>query len=304
MKYLVIGAGGTGGTLSFHLAKAGHSVSIIARGMHGNAIRTNGLSLSKGKLQAENVTVPVYETEEYNDSPDIVFVCVKGYSIDGIIPFLKRICRKDTIVIPLLNITSTGAYLQNALPNVLVTDGCIYVTAEISSPGHIHMGSPILRVVFGVRNMNELRRELFLVKEDLAMAGIETILSDNIQRDAMQKFSFVSPMAAAGLYYDCSVGAMQVTGNERDFFFSLVKEIDSVANAMGLSFLYDILKINQALLDNLPPECKASLQKDIENGRMNEADGLIYEVVRLGKKYNVPTPCYKLVSDKLQLRLK
>ena len=39
MKYLVIGAGGTGGCIGAYLARAGQEVTLIARGAHGDAIR-------------------------------------------------------------------------------------------------------------------------------------------------------------------------------------------------------------------------------------------------------------------------
>ena len=34
MKYAIIGAGGTGGSLGFFLTKAGKDVTLIARGKH------------------------------------------------------------------------------------------------------------------------------------------------------------------------------------------------------------------------------------------------------------------------------
>ena len=43
MKYLVIGAGGTGGPLSAYLTRAQKEVTVIARGSHLEAIKKNGL---------------------------------------------------------------------------------------------------------------------------------------------------------------------------------------------------------------------------------------------------------------------
>ena len=45
MKYAIIGAGGTGGSLGFFLTKAGKDVTLIARGKHLEAIRKNGLCM-------------------------------------------------------------------------------------------------------------------------------------------------------------------------------------------------------------------------------------------------------------------
>ena len=48
MKYLVYGAGGTGGCLAAFLAMSGKDVSLIARGAHRDAIEENGLVLETG----------------------------------------------------------------------------------------------------------------------------------------------------------------------------------------------------------------------------------------------------------------
>lgn len=43
MKYVVIGAGGTGGSIGGFLSKAGKDVTLIARGAHLAAIHEKGL---------------------------------------------------------------------------------------------------------------------------------------------------------------------------------------------------------------------------------------------------------------------
>ena len=43
MKFLVVGAGAVGGVVGARLAQAGHAVTLVARGAHLAAIRTNGL---------------------------------------------------------------------------------------------------------------------------------------------------------------------------------------------------------------------------------------------------------------------
>ena len=47
MKFLVIGAGGTGGPIAAHLKKGGADVDVIARGEHLKAIKERGLTVKK-----------------------------------------------------------------------------------------------------------------------------------------------------------------------------------------------------------------------------------------------------------------
>ena len=188
--------------------------------------------------------------------------------------------------------------LQEQLPEVLVTDGCIYIVGEIKEAGKILQSGDIFRIVYGVRNKEEFRPELETIKQDLEDAGIDVILSDNIQKDALQKFSFVSPMAACGAYYDVRVEEVQKEGEIRSTFIALIEEINAIAKAMNISLPENIVEINLEIMDQLAPNASASMQRDIWAGKESEIDGLVYEVVRLGKKYDVPTPMYDKVAKK------
>lgn len=302
MKYLIYGAGGIGGCLAAFLAQGGKDVSLIARGAHLEAIQKNGLVLETGH-GAFAVPVRACEQEQVTDKPDVIFVCVKGYSLEGTLPTLKRLSDGHTIVIPLLNIYGTGARLQPELSPALVTDGCIYIAAEIKAPGTVHMSGDIFRVVFGPRTPEEYRPELEEVARDLNDCGVEGILSQNIQRDALMKFSVVSPMAACGIYHNIQVGGMQAPGQPREDFKALVAEIGALAQAMGYPFPEDPVARNLAIQDALDPDASTSLKRDLDAGKPSEVDGLIFEVVRLGRKYHVPTPMYDRVAAKLGFNL-
>lgn len=299
MKYLIIGAGGTGGSIGAYMTQAGKDVTLIARGEHLRRIQEQGLKMeTTGKGNYTVQSIKACDMEHYEEQPDIIFVCVKGYSLEDTIPFIERVAKESTIVIPILNIYGTGARMQEKLPGLLVTDGCIYIAGEIKEPGTIWLNGNIFRVVFGVRSPEELRPELFQVVQDLKDSGIDGVLSDNIKRDALQKFAYVSPMAACGLYYHVSAGEVQVTGEARDTFVKLMKEVDALAVAMGVPFLVDIVTTNLQILDSLSPTASTSMQRDIYAGKASEIDGLIYEVVRMGEKYGVPTPTYEMIAKK------
>lgn len=305
MKYLVIGAGGTGGGIGAYMARARKPVTLIARGKHLEALQSRGLRLESTAGDAPQ-TIPVrafsMETYPEGEHPDVIFVCVKGYSLDSVYPFISRIAKPETVVIPVLNIYGTGGRMQEKLPGLLVTDGCIYIAAEIREPGVILMKGSIFRVVFGTRKPEEMRPVLKTIQQDLENSGITGILSDNIQRDALQKFSYVSPAAACGLYYDVSAGAMQKPGEIRDTFALLVHEIDCLAYAQGIRFKQDIVQNNLDILDHLTPDASTSMQRDIWAGKQSEIDGLIFEVIRTANKLGLRLPTYRKIGEELRKR--
>lgn len=305
MKYAVIGAGGTGGSIGGFLAKAGKDVTLIARGRHLACMRERGLRFETLD-GAFTVPVRACTMEEYGETPDVIFVCVKGYSLPEAVPFIRRAAGAHTVVIPILNIYGTGGRLQEELPELAVTDGCIYIAAEIREPGTIFLSGRIFRVVYGLRRGTpeetaaRVRPVLQAVEADLAEAGITPVLSDRVERDALQKFSFVSPMAAVGACYDVPASALQAEGPMREKFTELVREIRALAGAMDVGLPEDIVEINLKIMDDLLPTATASMHRDIRAGKQSEVDGLVYEVVRLGGKYHVALPTYEEIAQRLR----
>lgn len=317
MKYIIIGAGGTGGILGFYMTKAGKDVTLIARNAHLEAMQKQGLSVEKmWTNETETIPVGAESMESYEakgGKADVILVCVKKYSLDSCIPFIQNISHKNTIVVPVLNVYGTGAYLQEKLPKVLVTDGCIYVSANIKQAGVLLQHGEILRVFFGVREKEDLKklngqlngeykaeRLLKKIAQDFKDSGIDGILSDNIKRDALTKFSYVSPIGTAGLYLHAVAGDFQREGEARELFKTLIREIVTLANAMGITFEEDLVERNLKILSNLPEEATTSMQRDVIEGKQSEIDGLVYEVVRMAKKYGVEVPAYERAAEKFR----
>lgn len=322
MKYIIIGAGGTGGILGFYMTKAGKDVTLIARNAHLEAMKKQGLSVQKmWTNETETIPVSAESMESYEakgEKADVILVCVKKYSLDSCIPFIQNISHENTIVVPVLNVYGTGAYLQEKLPKVLVTDGCIYVSANIKQAGVLLQHGEILRVFFGVREKEDLKklngqsdgeykaeRLLKKIAQDFKDSGIDGILSDNIKRDALTKFSYVSPIGTAGLYLHAVAGDFQREGEARELFKTLIREIVTLANAMGITFEEDLVERNLKILSNLPEEATTSMQRDVMEGKQSEIDGLVYEVVRMAEKYGAEVPAYRRAAEKfLEMEVK
>lgn len=317
MKYIIIGAGGTGGILGFYMTKAGKDVTLIARNAHLEAMKKQGLSVQKmWTNETETIPVSAESMESYEakgEKADVILVCVKKYSLDSCIPFIQNISHENTIVVPVLNVYGTGAYLQEKLPKILVTDGCIYVSANIKQAGVLLQHGEILRVFFGVREKEDLKklngqldgeykaeRLLKKIAQDFKDSGIDGILSDNIKRDALTKFSYVSPIGTAGLYLHAVAGDFQREGEARELFKTLIREIVTLANAMGITFEEDLVERNLKILSNLPEEATTSMQRDVMEGKQSEIDGLVYEVVRMAKKYGGEVPAYERAAEKFR----
>ena len=297
---LIVGTGGVGGSIAGFLALDGHNVTCIARGEHLKSILDNGLYL-KSDLKGEHfLNVKACTAEEYNDKADIIFVCVKGYSLDDSIKsVIEKAAKEDTLVVPILNVYGTGTKISNMVPEVTVLDGCIYIVGFVSGKGEITQMGKIFRLVFGARKEAPVEMSrLEEIQSMLVHAGIKADLSDDINRDTFVKWAFISAMACTGAYHEVTMGALQHEGEERDTFIGLSRESAQIAEKCGIIFKEDPIKYNLMVIDKLDPESTASMQKDIEKGHQSEIKGLLFDMIELGEKYDIDMPTYRKVVKK------
>ena len=306
-NYVIAGAGATGGSIGAFLAADGQNVTFLARGAQLEALLAKGISM-KHTVKGDFTAAPVkaMTMEAYQGRPDVIFVCVKSYSLPDVIRLVKRTGSPETVVIPILNIYGTGERMQKELPGVTVTDGCIYVAAHVSAPGEITHGGDIFRVVYGLRPGQKaseaIREKLAQVKRDLDQAGISGEYTDHIRRDTFRKFMYTSPMAAAGEFYHAQAGDFQKEGEPRETFIAMDRELLALSRAMGLGVPEDMVEVNLAILAGLTPDSSTSMQRDIAKGGRSEISELVYAVEDMAAAYGVPMPVYHRVIDGLKAR--
>lgn len=302
MKYLIAGTGGVGGSIAAFLALAGKDVTCIARGEHLAAIREHGLRLHSDLKGEHTLKVDACTAEEYQGKADVIFVCVKGYSVDSITELIKRAAHKDTVVIPILNVYGTGPRIQCFVPGITVLDGCIYIVGFVSGKGEITQMGKIFRLVYGAHKGTIVSREtLEAIQRDLQESGIKAEISSDINLDTFVKWSFISAMAVTGAYYDVPMGEVQKPGKVRDTFIGLSRESAALGRKLGIEFKEDVIEYNLKVIDKLAPESTASMQKDMARGGQSEVQGLLFDMIAAAEEQGVEIPTYRMVAEKFKI---
>ena len=299
MNYLIAGTGGVGGSIAAFLALAGKDVTCIARGEHLAAIREHGLQLHSDLKGEHTLHLPACTAEEYQGKADVIFVCVKGYSINSITDLIRRAAKPETVVIPILNVYGTGPRIQRLVPGVTVLDGCIYIVGFVSGKGEITQMGKIFRLVYGAHKGTPVSREtLEAVQHDLQESGIKAEISEDINRDTFVKWSFISAMAVTGAYYDVPMGEVQKPGEVRDTFTGLSRESAELGRRLGIDIPADLVEYNLKVIDSLDPHSTASMQKDMARGHESEVQGLLFDLIDVAEAHGVDIPTYRMVARK------
>lgn len=300
-KYLIIGTGGVGGSIAGFLALAGKDVTCIARGKHLEAMRRNGLHLKSDLKGDHYLPVKAFTAEEFDGKADVIFVCVKGYSIDSIKDVLERASTSDTLVIPILNVYGTGPRIGRMVPAVTVIDGCIYIVGFVSGEGEITQMGSIFRLVCGARpEQGVAQSRIESIAEELRECGIKVDVSDDINRDTFIKWAFISAMACTGAYHDVPMGEVQHEGEVRDTFIGLSEESAGIGRKLGVKYLEDPVTYNLKVIDKLDPHSTASMQKDLARGHQSEIQGMLFDMIELGEKLGVELHTYYKVAQKFR----
>ena len=306
LRYMIIGAGGTGAPLGAFLTKNGADVTLIARGAHLAAMQEKGLRFEQSDGEIWTVPVKAFDMDGFlaakaqgAPSPDVIFVCVKGYSVDSITELIKRAAHDKTIVIPILNVYGTGPRIQRLVPGVTVLDGCIYIVGFVSGTGEITQMGKIFRLVYGAHKGTQVAPGILeAVQKDLQESGIKAEISPDINRDTFIKWSFISAMAVTGAYYDVPMGEVQKPGKVRDTFIGLSTESAELGRKLGVEFPEDPISYNLKVIDKLDPESTASMQKDLARGHDSEIQGLLFDMITAAEEQGIDIPTYRMVAEK------
>ena len=129
-KIAVIGIGGVGGYLSAMLARTYDSVTVVARGEKAQAIRSKGLVLHSD-LNGEILAQPKAVLEKTSDlePQDVIFVCVKNYSLKELLPDLSEVVAGHTIICPVMNGTDPADRIRDAVSGGTVVKSLIYIVS-------------------------------------------------------------------------------------------------------------------------------------------------------------------------------
>lgn len=305
MKVCIFGAGAIGGHLAVRLFQAGADTSVIARGAHLEAIRTDGLRLRDGG--GEVVTRPRASDSAAEIGPqDLVIVTVKTPALVGIADELARLIGPRTTVAFVINglpwwylsqiEPDPGAWsppvrriveaMQHSVGVGRAIGGVAYSANHVAEPGVIFNSSPA---------SNEF---VFGAVEDGAVASCDALVAALMSAGlASRQVRPLAPVIWKKLMLNVITGpsgALTGATSRRlltdpalePVIDATCRETVALAAACGMENVApDLAKIAQGIADH-----KSSMLQDYELGRKPEIDTLVGALCDLGRLKGVPVP--------------
>ena len=305
MKLCIYGAGAVGGLMAAWLARAGHDVSVIARGAHLEAIKHSGLRVrSNGEVQTLSVRAAADARELGRQ--DYVLVAVKAQNLTEVADAVPPLIGPDTSIVTAMNgvpwwffdrlpfrngaerleSLDPGGKLERAIPTERIVGCVIHLAASTPEPGLIshNMGRKLIVGEPGGKNTQRTKR----IADALQAAGFEVIVTPAIEKEFWVKLlgnvSFNPVSALTMSTADRLIGTPEV----KAYMVEIMREVLAIGRAVGVDADID----PEARIDMARAlgKFKTSMLQDMEAGKRLEIDGLLAGTLEIARKAGVPAP--------------
>ena len=305
----IVGAGAIGGWIGAGLARAGCTVSVLARGQTLAALQADGLRLQSGPadaLQTQSHPVRASANARELGPQDLVVIAVKAPALRDVALQLAPLLGPDTVVLTAMNgvpwwflhgfggvlqgkqltTVDPGGEITNAIPPGHIVGSVVHASCSVSAPGVVRHGFGN-KLIVGEPSGLRTERVLALVAL-LERAGFEAPLSDRIQRDIWFKLwgnMTMNPVSAI-----TGATTTQVLDDDlvRRFCTRVMEEAREIGARMGISI--EQAPDDRHAVTRKLGSFKTSMLQDVEAGKPVELDALVGAVRELGELTQVATP--------------
>ena len=305
MKVCIYGAGAIGGWIGSGLARAGCSVSVVARGQTLDALQLHGLRLKQGRQVTSQAVASSAQPADLGVQ-DLVVLAVKAPSLPEVARQIAPLLGPATMLLTAMNgvpwwflhgfggalagtrltsIDPAGA-LAEAMPARHVIGCVVHANCSVAEPGLVkhHFGNKLIVGEPTGESTGRLRELASLLEK----AGFETEVSAQIQKDIWFKLwgnMTVNPISAlTGATTDRIMGDDLVRG----FISSVMLEAKDIGARIGIAIDQQPEHRHQVTLKL--GAFKTSMLQDVEAGRAVELDALVGAARELGQLTGVATP--------------
>jgi 2-dehydropantoate 2-reductase len=295
VRVAVFGSGGVGGYFGGRLAEAGEDVVFIARGQHLAAIREHGLRVSS--VAGDFIIQPASAT----DSPtaagpvDLVVLGVKAWQVRDAAEAMRPLIKPGTVVLPLQNGIEAPRQLAHALGEQHVLGGLCRILVFVAGPGHIRHSGVEPYLAFGELDNHPSARTQHLREAFARAKGLRVELPPNTEVAMWSKFLFIASLSGMGAVTRVPIGEIRSHPETRGMLIQAMEEIRALALHRGIPLPDDIVASSMNVVDGVPPEGTASMQRDVMEGRPSELDAQNGAVVRLAQESGVDVPVHTFI---------
>lgn len=279
----ILGAGAVGAYFIWGLSeKLGDNLWVIADGERGQRLRSSGI-----KINGETYPLCIRTPREAKGA-DLLLIAVKYGALEEILDDVEEIITEHTVVMSLLN----GVDSEEIIGSRIGMGHMVYSMMKIASKrvgNEITFHAPsTFGLFYGESGRSEPSERMRAIAELLEGTPLRYHMCENILREIWYKFAFNVSMNLPQAIVGCGVGAYAASEHMAVLKRKLRSEVSAVAAAEGIDIaeLSDLEKMKHPSSE----VSRYSTLQDLDAGRHTEIEMFSGTVVRLGRKFGIPTP--------------
>ena len=232
MRFLVVGAGATGGYFGGRLLEAGRDVTFLVRPGRAARLAATGLAIASPAGDVSLPPPPTVLAADLREPFDVVILSCKAYDLDEAIESVAPAVGPGTAVVPLLNGMRHLDALDARFGPDRVLGGSCFISARLDDAGRVVHVSDIHRLAFGERSGGRSPR-VDAIAAAMAGAKFEAAASDRIVLEMWEKWVFLASLAGITCLTRSAVGDVVAAGGA-DLAAALLEECRSDRRRRGL----------------------------------------------------------------------
>ncbi|MBI5069145.1 MAG: 2-dehydropantoate 2-reductase [Deltaproteobacteria bacterium] len=292
MRFVIVGAGGVGGLVGGLLQHAGQEVAFVARGAQLRALQAEGLRLQSPRATVHLPRVVAAEDPAELAPADAVLVAVKSWQVPEVATRLAPLLRAGGFAVPLENGVEAAGHLAAALGEERVVGGLCHMLAWLEGPGQVRHVGEMLKVTLGERRGAPSSPRVEALAAALRAARVDAVVAPDVEAAVWEKFLFIEPFGAVGAVTRAPAAALRQLREARELLVAAMEEVAALARARGVRLPDGAVARAVEVVDRLPPDATASMQRDIVAGRPSELREQTGAVVRLARQASLPAPVH------------
>jgi 2-dehydropantoate 2-reductase len=301
MKIGIIGMGAIGEYISSMLSKNNEEVYVIAKGEALKKLKKDGIVLDNNENEKLSV-FPTLITDNAEEAGimDIVFICVKGYSLKAAAKAIEKMVHEHTLVIPIVNGVDIGYKLFSYLRKGKILDAAMYTSSKVVNDRKEIIKSNKI-VISTNKNRPVYKIYLELIYNVLTKAGMICEIKKDVEVFAWNKYVFNCAFNITDSYYDVGVKGILEDKMKFETFCNVAKECEEVGRSKGIKLAENIYEVSIETLKKLSKKSISSMHRDVISGRKFELELFCGDLCRMGKAVGVPTPYTQKAYEKLKI---
>lgn len=278
MRFLIVGAGATGGYFGGRLLEAGADVTFLVRKQRAAELAASGLVVNSRFGDMHLRDVPTVAAEDLRERFDVVLLSSKAYDLDGAMEAFAPAVGEGTCVLPVLNGMRHLEALDRRFGRERVLGGQCLIAAGLNDKHEVMHLNDKHELAFGDRH-GGMPERITRIAEAMSKARFDVRASAEIVPDMWAKWVFLASLACGTCMMRASVGEIVAAEGGSDVMRGLVAEANAIAASAGHAVQGAMLERIDRMLTQEGSTLTSSMLRDMEGGGRIEAEHVVGDLL-------------------------